>query len=628
MKNPIKRSLARLGAASAEAIAAAMLIATAPMLGACSEDKTGDVDKNYIEGVIIPAENTVDCNASAANVTVTFETDGAYSLEVDDADMLKIASTGNASQAGKHSAKLHVSSNGTGEQRTGTLYITVAGHNRTKLYEIRQSAGADNEVVEWIDKRLSEEYYWLDEYVQKRATFDFSLEYDKFLSSSLLSLTTNTMDGGTQMSSSGLPSRYLYSYITRSNALSASAEHTRAATPAQGWGISLASMVWTLNDAGTLYGLAVDNVYPDSPAAKAGLRRGDIISQMNGTDITRSNYAEMWNTITYDREASAELTKIDQSTGLTAKISVSRGSYYPNPVAYSAILDLPEHLNPEGKKIGYLVYTSFDKDYDDKLIEAVTALKAAGATELILDMRSNGGGSVDSSIKLTSMILGRDRAGELFADLKRNPANEYGDSRCLLDANVPVNLGLNRLYVIASGSTASASEMIITGLRGLDVPVTIVGTRTEGKNCGMDVMKRTIGGYEYTFAPITFLIYNAKGDNDYSNGIEADADMEMFAESAPNESVRQMAYLYPMPMTQCGDFAGDIALLETVMRIDGRTLFDLPADSGDEQGLLRTQPVTRGTEAVRRASLEPLRRPSGATLTERERMKLEVADDK
>ena len=118
-------------------------------------------------------------------------------------------------------------------------------------------------MVEWIDKRLSEEYYWLDEYVQKRATFDFSLEYDKFLSSSLLSLTTNTMDGGTQMSSSGLPSRYLYSYITRSNALSASAEHTRAATPAQGWGISLASMVWTLNDAGTLYGLAVDNVFPE-----------------------------------------------------------------------------------------------------------------------------------------------------------------------------------------------------------------------------------------------------------------------------------------------------------------------------------------------------------------------------
>jgi len=627
MKNHIKRSLARLGRYGAETVAAAILIMAAPMLGACSEDKTGDVDKNYTEGVIVPAENTVDCNASAANITVTFETDGAYSLEVDDKQMLEIISPG-IPQAGKHSAKLYVSSNGTGEQRTGTLYITVTGHNRTKLYEIRQSAGADNEVVEWIDKRLSEEYYWLDEYVQKRTTLDFSLEYDKFLSTSLLSLTTNTMDGGTRMSSTGLPSRYLYSYITREKASSPSAGHTRAATPAQGWGISLASMVWTLNEAGTLYGLAVDHVYADSPAAKAGLRRGDIISQMNGTDITGSNYVDMWNTIMLDEGTSAELTKIDQSTGNSAKVSLTRGSYYRNPVAYSAILDLLEHLNPEGRKIGYLAYISFDNDYDDKLTEAVTDLKTAGATDLILDLRNNGGGSVDSSIKLASMILGRDYAGKLYADLKRNPANEYGDSRCLLDSDVAVNLGLDKLWIIASDNTASASEMVIMGLRGLDVPVTIVGTRTEGKNCGMDVMERNIAGYKYTFAPITFMIFNAKGDNDYSDGIEADADMMRFAKEALNEDVRQMADLYPMPMAEWGDVGGDIALLETVMRIGGRTLLDLPADNGGEQSLLRATPVTRGPECVtvRRAALEPLRRPSGATLTERERLKLEAAE--
>ncbi len=627
MKNIIKRSLKRPFARMAETVAAALLIAAAPMLGACSDDKKDDIDKTYVEGVIIPADNTVACTASATDITVTFETDDAYSLEVDDAEMLKITSPGIVSQSGKHTAKLRVAANVTGEPRTGTLYITVTGHNRTALYRIEQAAGADDEVVEWIDKRLGEEYYWLDEYLQKRSTFDFSLEYDKFLSTSLLSLTTNTMDGGTQMTSSGRPSRYLYSYITREKALSSSAEHTRAATAEQGWGISLASMVWTLNSAGTLYGLAVDHVYADSPAAKAGLRRGDIISQMNGMDITGSNYVDMWNTIMYDKEASAELTKIDVSSGKSATVSLSRGSFYKNPVAYGAILDVPEHLIDAGRKIGYLVYTSFDRDYDDELTDAVAALKAEGMTDLILDLRNNGGGSVSSSIKLSSMILGRGYAGKVYADLKRNTANVYGDTRCLLDSDISVDLGLDKLWVITSDNTASASEMVIMGLRGLDVPVTTVGTRTEGKNCGMDVMERTIDGYKYTFAPITFMIFNAKGDNDYSGGIEADADMERFAEEAAAEEIRDLASLYPMPMAPWGDMNGDIALLETVLRIGGRTLLDLSA--GEEaQGLLHAAPVTRGGErfTARRASLDPLRTVSGATLTENERLKMETAE--
>lgn len=623
MNNPVKQFLVRLGSVSVEAVAAVLLFAAAPMLGACSDDKTSDEEKIYVEGVIIPADNTVECNASATNITVTFETDDAYSLEVDDAEMLKITSPGIVSSAGKHSAKLYVSSNGTGESRTGSLYITVTGHNRTKLYDIIQSAGADDEVVAWIDKRLGEEYYWLDEYNAKRSTFDFSLAYDKFLSTSLLSLTTNTMDGGTQMSATGLPTRYLYSYILREKALSSSAHDTRAAETVRGWGISLASTVWTLNDAGTLYGLAVDYVYPDSPAAKAGLRRSDIISQIDGTDITGSNYVDMWNAIMSDEMESAELTKMDVSSGRTATVSLSRGSFYENPVIYSVVLDLPEYLNETGRKIGYLVYTSFDSDFDDKLVEAVTALKTEGVTDLILDLRSNGGGSVNSSVKLASMVLGRDYAGKVYADLKRNPANEYGDTRCLLSSEVSVNLGLERLWVIASDNTASASEMVIMGLRGLDVPVTTVGTRTEGKNCGMDVMERTFDGYKYTFAPITFLIFNAKGDNDYSDGIAADVDMEHFASDAANSSVKQLARLYPMPMAEWGDYEGDIALLETVMQIGGGTLFDLPAST---ESVLRATPVTRSGETMRRASLEPIRRTSGATLTEQERIGLESAE--
>lgn len=78
-----------------------------------------------------------------------------------------------------------------------------------------------------------------------------------------------------------------------------------------------------------------------------------------------------------------------------------------------------------------------------------------------------------------------------------------------------------------------------------------------------------------------------------------------------------------MPMTAWGDYEGDIALLETVMQIDGRTLFDLPAST---ESVLRTTPVTRSGEPLRRAALEPIRRASGATLTEQERTELENAE--
>ncbi len=630
MKNMLTGFMAHACARRGRLAIVAVAVAVLPLLGSCSGDEKTDVDRNYVEGVITPADNTVEVAASAANLTVTFETDNGYTLGVDDTDMVQIADGYSSTQAGRHSAKLRVKANTTGEQRTASLYITVTGHSRTKIYDIVQSAGSDDEVVGWIDQRLTKEYYWLGEYAQKRSTFDFSLAYDKFLSSSLLSMTTNLQDGGSYVSATtGKPVRYLYSYITREPASSASSQHTRAASSVQGWGIVLASTVWTLNSAGTLYGLAVDHVYDDSPAAKAGLRRGDIISRVNGGDITRSNYVDMWNMITSAEQASATFTKIDGTSGNTAEISVSRGAFHENPVACCRVLDLPENLAKLAGKVGYLAYTSFDADYDDELDGALAELKAGGITDLILDLRINGGGSVSSSIRLASMILGSEHAGELYAELKRNPTNLNGDTRCLISSEVDTNLGLGRLWVIVSDGTASASEMVIMGLRGLDVPVTVVGSRTEGKNCGMDVATRTIDGYEYTFAPITFMNYNAKGDNDYSDGIVPDADIEAMASTALNSAVRQEAAYYPMPMVPWGDWSGDIALLETVMQIAGRTLATLPeTDADDPEALFRRPPVTRGGEAPSpcRTSLRPVRRVSGATLTERERMLIESAE--
>ena len=601
---------------TAAALALTATAAAALMLPtSCKEEKKTDEEKKYVEGVIIPANNVSDCSMSEAHITVTFETADGYTLEADDTDMITIAAGDEAgTAAGKHSVSVTISRNDSSEQRTGQIFITVKGYNRTLLYQFVQSAGAEDAVVTWIDQRLSKEYYWLDEYNEKRSTFDFSLAYDEFLSSSLLQLTTNEMDGGRYSDGS----RYIYSYIMRTGSAGSSSA-TRAATKVTGLGLLLTNTVWTL-DAQRM-GFAVEHVYPGSPAEAAGIQRGDIISQVNGTDITRSNMQQLWSNIYYNAYSQVSLHKINwwatdlEDENSQMDVTLTAAAYNENPVAYYGVLEMPESIADKPNKIGYLSYLSFDADYDGELEAAMANLKAAGVTDLILDLRNNGGGSVNSSVNLASMILDASYTGQVYATLRRNPANPYGDTVCPLTAQT-TNLGIRHLYIIATGNTASASELVISGLRGLDVPVTIIGSRTEGKNCGMDVMVRTIDRYDYEFAPITFLNYNAKEFNDFSDGFEPDVDIAAYFKDDANQSHVNNSQMFPMPLAPWGMVSYDISVMEAMMRITGTTLKTETTEPAPAA-------VTRGLTPSR-ITLQRPERP-GMTLTEQEREKFREA---
>ena len=615
MKTTASKLTAMLRRTAAALAMTATAAAALVLPSSCKEEKKTDQEKKYVEGVIVPANNVSDCSMSEANITVTFETADAYTLEADKTDMITIAAgqeKGDA--AGKHSVRVTISRNDTSEERTGQIFITVKGYNRTVLYQFVQSAGAEDAVVTWIDQRLSKEYYWLDEYNEKRSSFDFSLTYDKFLSSSLLQLTTNEMDGGRYSDGS----RYIYSYIVRTGP-AGTTSGTRAAAQTTGLGLNLSNIPWSL-DAQRM-GFAVEHVYPGSPAEMAGIQRGDIISQVNGLDITRSNMEELWYNIYYNQYSQVSLHKINwwatdlEDENSQMDVSLTAGAYHANPVAYHGILDMPDNIADQPNKIGYLSYLSFDADYDADLETAMADLKAAGATDLILDLRSNGGGAVNSSIKLASMILDASYAGKVYAKLRRNPANPNGDDECLITEQ-KTNLGINHLYIIATDNTASASEMVISGLRGLDVPVTIIGSRTEGKNCGMDVEPRTIDRYDYEFAPITFLNYNAKDFNDYADGFEADVDIATYFKDDANQSHVNNASMFPMPLAPWGMASYDIALMETMMRITGGTFKTETAESAPAA-------VTRGFVPGRVTIARPER--PGMTLTEQEREQIRQA---
>ena len=522
-----------------------------------------------------------------------------------------------------------------------------------------------NEVTKWVDERLQDEYYWLDIYKENIDKFDYSLDYDKFLSTSLLSLTGNEMDGYV---SGG--TRYLYSYITRESTARAADDRME-----NSFGIIIASKYYGGEEEGTAI-LVVEHVYPGSPAAEAGLARGDYITMVDGATIPAptTSLQQFYNVRSKLEYGTGSMTiegeKLDRKSGryLKYRHNLTAASYDPSPVAYYTVLKLDEEINaqinPDGKKIGYLSYLGFESAYNDKLIEAMSYLAAKGVTDLILDLRVNGGGSVDTSTMLASMLLSEDYVGKTYATLKRNPENKLFsknelDTECLIVKNgigeefentdLP-NLNLPELWVITSGSTASASEMVIKGLEGLDVPVKLVGKTTNGKNCGMDVMERVFGSYLYSYAPITFMNYNAKGDNDYSDGIKPGApvvsgvsgvDFDKYWNESNIQSsyITYESYVFPMPRANWAElnftkeddgstsFSGDFALYETVLRICGRTMLRSTSSLSQVDIKPAQMATTRAMQArkVFDAGLVPTRRAYGATLTEAERMALERA---
>jgi len=307
------------------------------------------------------------------------------------------------------------------------------------------------------------------------------------------------------------------------------------------FGFRLSGVYLNDNDA-ILY---VRYVAPNSPASIAGIQRGDIIQGINGGDLNQDNYnSQVGNfsnetiTLTFASESGGVLTSIGDKAITAARIS-------EDPVFLKKVFN-----DINGKKVGYLVYNSFRSSYNDELNTAFSFFKAEGINELVLDLRLNGGGSVLTSAYLASMIYAN--AGtDKFAELKYNgkhtnqSGSAYFDNMLNIYDTDGVNTGdepinrlntLDKLYVLTSGSTASASEMIINGLKPF-ITVKVVGSTTYGKNVGSITLYDTASS-DYTskppegstahknaMQPIVFQIYNKLGESDYIHGFGPDIDV-------------------------------------------------------------------------------------------------------
>ncbi len=296
-----------------------------------------------------------------------------------------------------------------------------------------------------------------------------------------------------------------------------------------------------IGDTDNVFGY-VQYILPDSDASTKDIHRGDFFTRVDGVQLTVNNYIELLygdnstytlgmatvedNTIS-DIDKEVELTKIENQI--------------EDPILIAKTLDV------NGTKVAYLMYNRFLSSFDEDLNAAFGQFVADGATELVLDMRYNPGGSVNTSRLLASMIYGTNTS-EVYIKQRWNDkiqaqlSEEYlTDYFASTTGTSPINtLNLSRVFVIATGDSASASELVMNGLDPY-IDVIHIGETTRGKNeFSITLVDDPINSYIYSsdredninadnswgLQPLVGRNENANGFYDYTSGLTPNIELE------------------------------------------------------------------------------------------------------
>jgi hypothetical protein len=226
-------------------------------------------------------------------------------------------------------------------------------------------------------------------------------------------------------------------------------------------------------------------ILPNTSASNQNIKRGDLFTHVNGTQLTRSNFSELL--FSENDSYNLDLAKIENNTIIPTGIIVdlTKVEYTENPVFLTTTIE------ENGHKIGYIVYNRFTSSFDNELNDAFLQLKNEGITDLILDFRYNPGGSVRTAVSLASMVTGQFK-GELFTkeqwNSKLQAEIQASHPDWLIDnftdrlgnGNTINSLNLNKVHIIVTNRSASASELVINGLLPY-INVRLVGEQTVGK---------------------------------------------------------------------------------------------------------------------------------------------------
>lgn len=287
------------------------------------------------------------------------------------------------------------------------------------------------------------------------------------------------------------------------------------------------------NDAGNVV-MQFLFVAPDSQAAAKGLKRGLAFNKVNGTQLTTTNYMSL-----LSQQSISISNDLDPQLGLGAPLSpitITKETYPGTPIICNKV------LNINGTKVGYLVYNKFERGPDDEyasnnnatapfeedMRSKFTEFKNMGVQEFILDLRYNPGGYLITAKLLASLIAPENALGKVLAHHQYNSVIENnaklknslggGTDYFFSKSDVPNNLNLQRLCIITSSHTASASEYVLNCLKPY-MQVIQVGETTVGKNQSAVTFKRD-KVKDWAITPIISYVSNSNEEGGYEAGIK------------------------------------------------------------------------------------------------------------
>lgn len=368
--------------------------------------------------------------------------------------------------------------------------------NRTddEDYQPNFAEGTTESVNLWVQDSMKRYYYWAEQMPKKP---NYSLPTKDFFKSLLFSQDRFS------------------SILDKNNA----ATYSKTVRSLYGFDYSV------LQQNGKTFAV-IKLVMKNSPAQNVGFIRGKIITKINGTEINSGNMSQV-ESMMINSASPMKLTVGNWENGnITGEneITIYQSFTFDQPLVSKV-------FEQNGKKIGYLYIYNFQNGMASSFANKFAEFKSAGISDLILDLHYNYGGMLASSAALCAMIPSGISGNSPFIIYKGNnnggQVNLSFAQQIAYDTSAPnfstlfnQNLGLNKVYVLTTESTASASETVINNLKPY-MQVVQIGAKTLGKDMsGWDIDdKRNPPKISWQIHPMIYKLYNANNEGNYSNGI-------------------------------------------------------------------------------------------------------------